>query len=98
MEIPTAAAVWRMSDNIAVAASDGGARFAVLELDADQPVVLEESAAAIWRALSEPGTASQIAARVAAEYGVATEQVAPTIADFLDSLCGQGLATTDLSL
>ncbi|GAA3672714.1 hypothetical protein GCM10023081_08810 [Arthrobacter ginkgonis] len=89
--------VWRKSENLAVAESEGGGRFAVLDLDLDgsQPVVLADSAAGIWRALAEPGTAAEVADRVAADYGMPASEIADQVGGFLESLRTQGLARTD---
>ena len=87
--------VWRKSENLAVVESDGGGRFAILDLGGSQPVVLTDSAAGIWRALEEPGTAAEVAERVAAGYGVPAAQITDQVGAFLGNLHAQGLARAD---
>jgi len=95
MNPPASSPVWRKSENLAVVESDNGGRFAVLDLGGSQPVVLTDSAAGIWRALDEPGTAAEVAARVAEDYGMPAADIADQVGGFLESLRAQGLARAD---
>jgi len=89
---------WRKSENLAVVESEGqpgGGRFAILDLDGSQPVVLTDSAAGIWRALDEPGTAAEVAERVAADYGMPAAEIVDQVGTFLHALRAQGLVRAD---
>lgn len=92
MSTPSCEPVWSKSANLAVVESEGGNRFAILELDGSQPVVLIDTAAAIWRALETPGSVKDVTDRVAAEYGIDRVEILGQIAGFLESLRAQGLA------
>ena len=75
---------------------DHGARVVVLDLSALQtarPLVMEGPAAAIWHALSEPRTAEQVTAAVAADFGLPATEVEADVVAFLDTLRERGLAT-----
>lgn len=89
--------IWSRSSLVAVV--DEGARVVVLDLgdlQTAQPLVLEGSAAAIWHALSEPGTAQQVAAAVARDFGLPATEVEPDVRDFLAVLRQRGLAISSL--
>lgn len=75
---------WRRSPEVAVV--DCGARVVVLPLAdpaAGRPMVLEGPAAAVWHALDEPGTSSEVAGRVAEAVGVPPAEVEADVAGFL---------------
>jgi hypothetical protein len=75
---------------------DHGARVVVLDLSALQtahPLVMEGPAAAIWHALSEPRTAEQVTAAVAADFGLPATEVEADVATFLATLQDRGLAS-----
>lgn len=82
---------WIKSSRLAVVASENGERFAILHLDATQPVVLTGTAAAIWSALDECNSLGAISARLSADYGIDIELVEPQIKIFLDQLSNQEL-------
>ena len=89
--------IWSRSTLVAVV--DEGARVVVLDLSDLQtarPLVLEGSAAAVWHALAEPGTARQVAAAVARDFGLPATEVEPDVQDFLASLRRRGLAVSSL--
>jgi hypothetical protein len=89
--------IWSRSTLVAVV--DEGARVVVLDLSdlhSARPLVLEGSAAAVWHALAEPGTARQVAAAVARDFGLPATEVEPDVRDFLASLRQRGLAVSSL--
>jgi hypothetical protein len=86
--------LWTRSTEVAVV--DHGARVVVLDLSALQtahPLVMEGPAAAIWHALSEPRTAQQVTAAVAADFGLPATEVEADVVAFLDTLRERGLAS-----
>ncbi|MBK9475381.1 MAG: PqqD family protein [Tetrasphaera sp.] len=61
-----------------------------------RPLVLADSAALIWIALTDcthPATASEVAEALAAEQGFAAVAVLGDVSAFLDELVDHGLAT-----
>jgi hypothetical protein len=89
--------IWSRSTLVAVV--DEGVRVVVLDLsdlERARPLVLEGSAAAVWHALAEPGTARQVAAAVARDFGLPATEVEPDVRDFLASLRRRGLAVSSL--
>lgn len=82
---------WIKSSRLAVVPSENGQRFAILNLDATQPVVLTGTAAAIWSALDECDSLGAISAKLSAEYGIDNELVEPQIKIFLNQLATQEL-------
>lgn len=56
-----------------------------------RPLVMEGPAAAIWHALAQPSTLAQVAARVAAGFGVPAAEVDTDVRAFLGELETLGL-------
>ena len=87
--------VWRRSPDVAVV--DHGERVVVLDLHDPQtasPLVMEGSAAAIWRAWAEPRTTDLVVAAVALDFGLPATEVAADVRSFLTTLRDRGLAAT----
>lgn len=85
--------IWTRSADAAVV--DHGARVVVLDLSTLQsatPLVMEGPAAAIWHALSQPRTAEQVSAAVAADFGLPATEVEADVIAFLAILRERGLA------
>jgi hypothetical protein len=83
---------WRRSPDLAVV--DHGERVVVLaqsEPATARPLVLEGPAVTIWRALDEPGTTSEVVARVAADSGFPAAEVRRDVEAFLERLDVIGL-------
>jgi hypothetical protein len=76
-----------------LAVVDGDERVVVLDLDrpADPPVVLVDSARAIWDAVPEARTVSEVVASVAGRYAEDVAVVAPSVRTFLADLVVRGL-------
>lgn len=61
-------------------------------LDLDKLYVLDEVGLAVWQALTSPLTVAELAARMAADFEVGTEEAEPDVTAFLDDLVSHGLA------
>ncbi|VDC24716.1 Coenzyme PQQ synthesis protein D [Arthrobacter ulcerisalmonis] len=83
--------VWQRGSLVALVESDDGARVALLQLDAEQPVVLEGSAAAIWSLINGRRTANDIVAELREQFAVEGDEVPAQLADFLTGLALQRL-------
>lgn len=84
-------AIWRHKDEIAVVSSDN--RAVVLDLDRLDllPVVLTDTAAAIWEAVDGERGAEAVVSRVADEFEVNAEEVRAQVLAFLDDLAARDL-------
>ncbi|PQZ87772.1 PqqD family protein [Arthrobacter sp. MYb227] len=85
---------WIKSPRLAVVASAEADRFAILHLDATQPIVLTGTGAAIWEALDQAETIRSISALLADAYEVDPAMIQPQIMDFLEQLATQSLIIT----
>lgn len=83
--------MWQRGSLVALVESNDGARVALLQLDAEQPVVLEGSAAAIWSLIDGNRTANDIVAELREQFAVEGEEVEVHVADFLTGLALQRL-------
>lgn len=91
MSEPYTESRWIKSSRLAVVPSENGERFAILHLDATQPVVLTGTAAAIWSALDECNSLDAISSKLSADYGIEKGLVEAQIKMFLDQLATQEL-------
>ena len=84
-------AIWRHKDEIAVVSSQG--RAVVLDLDRLDllPVVLTDTAAAIWEAVDGECGDEAVVSRVADEFGVDADEVRAQILAFLVDLAARDL-------
>jgi hypothetical protein len=77
---------------------DHGDRVVVLALAEPataRPLVMEGPAVAIWHALGEPGTLSEVAARVAADFGIPAAEVRRDVEAFVPLLVDRGLVVME---
>ncbi len=82
---------WIKSSHLAVVSTDEDSRFAILNLDAAQPVVLTGTGAAIWSAMDQCDSVSSLASKLSVDYDIEIENLVPQIRNFLDQLVVQGL-------
>lgn len=82
---------WIKSSRLAVVSSEAGDRFAILNLDATQPVVLTGTGAAIWSALDQHDSVTSLASKFSVDYDIDFEDLVPQIRRFLDQLEAQEL-------
>ncbi|MFT3873082.1 MAG: PqqD family protein [Nocardioides sp.] len=86
---------WRRAEELAAVESPN--RFAILDLThLDRPpVILADTAAAIWRHLVEPVSETDLTKMLAEEYAVTPAEVVPAVADFLARLGELGLVLAE---
>ncbi len=84
-------AIWRHKAEIAVVSSQG--RAVVLDLDRLDllPIVLTDTAAAIWQAVDGERGDEAVVSRVADEFEVDADEVRAQILAFLDDLAARDL-------
>lgn len=82
--------IWKRGVHVAEV-RESADRVALLQLDADQPVVLEGSAAAIWLLIDGVRTQSEILAQLVDTFGEADERIAMHVDNFLSQLAAQQL-------
>ncbi|WP_164205429.1 PqqD family protein [[Micrococcus luteus] ATCC 49442] len=82
---------WRHATDIAQVRTESANRVALLHLDANQPVVLEGTAAAIWDLIDGHRTEQEILAELEASFDDESGQMESQIADFLGHLQQQHL-------
>jgi hypothetical protein len=84
---------WRRTQDIAVV--DRGDRVVILNLDrlSSPPVVLEGSAARIWRLIDEAGSEASLVVEVARAFDVRPAEVRADVHEFLRHLHDLGLIT-----
>lgn len=83
---------YRIADHVAWVEGEVG-RIVLLDLtrlDA-APLVLADSAAAVWRCVAEPSTGGSVPSQVAAAYGLSAQEVADDVQSFLTDLTDRGL-------
>ncbi|QXQ09652.1 PqqD family protein [Paeniglutamicibacter sp. Y32M11] len=85
---------WIKSSRLAVVSSEEDSRFAILNLDASQPVVLTGSGAAIWSALDQYDSVPSMALKLSVDYDIEIEILIPQIRNFLEQLAAQRLIVT----
>lgn len=85
---------WTKSSRLAVVSSEEDGRFAILNLDATQPVVLTGTGAAIWSALDDCDSVTSLASKLSVDYDIEIENLIPQIRNFLEQLVAQGLIVT----
>lgn len=83
--------IYRHSTNVAQVRTESANRVALLHLDANQPVVLEGTAAAIWDLIDGQRTEQAILAELEARFEDANQQMESQVADFLEHLQKQHL-------
>lgn len=83
--------IYRHSTDVAQVRTESANRVAVLHLDANQPVVLEGTAAAIWELIDGQRTAEEILAELEASFEDESGQMESQIAGFLAHLQNQHL-------
>ena len=79
----------KKADDLAVVISEDFERVVVLENNADQPVLLTGTGAAIWHYLDEFSTVSEISQRLATEYSVSLSDVFMHVDSFISDLVSQ---------
>jgi pyrroloquinoline quinone biosynthesis protein D len=83
--------IYRHSTNVAQVRTESANRVALLHLDANQPVVLEGTAAAIWELIDGHRTEQEILAELEASFEDESGQMESQVADFLTHLQKQHL-------
>ncbi|MDQ0000061.1 pyrroloquinoline quinone biosynthesis peptide chaperone PqqD [Pseudarthrobacter sulfonivorans] len=83
--------IYRHSTNVAQVRTESANRVALLHLDANQPVVLEGTAAAIWELIDGQRTVQEILAELEARFDDESGQMVSQVADFLEHLQKQHL-------
>jgi hypothetical protein len=83
--------IWRHCSEVAEVRSDAGNRVALLHLDAEQPVVLEGTAATIWGLIDGQRTEQSILAELEADFQDPSGQMQAHMEQFLASLKGRRL-------
>lgn len=83
--------IYYHSKAVAQVRTESANRVALLHLDANQPVVLEGTAAAIWELIDGQRTAEEILAELEASFEDQSGQMASQVADFLTHLQKQQL-------
>ena len=83
--------VWTKGPLVAEVRAESGDRVALLHLDADQPVVLEGTAATIWMMIDGQRSEDQIVNEVEQDFPDAGPVVREHVIGFLRSLEGQSL-------
>lgn len=83
--------IWRHARDLGVVGAPDGSRFAVLDLNASQPVVLEGTAAAIWELIDGVRTEAGILQELGEAYGVDEDELRSAVGSFLSDLEGQRL-------
>jgi hypothetical protein len=80
-----------------LAVVEGEERVVILDLDrqADPPAVLVDSGRAIWAALSEARTVTDVVASVADRYGQDVGVVGPSVRSFLAEMLERGLLVVE---
>lgn len=86
---------WRRSTEVAHVESPG--RVAMIDLTHLEraPVILEDTAAAIWGHLESPMSEQSLIAMLAEEYDVDAAEVAPSVREFLAQLEGLGFVGSE---
>ncbi|MCQ6271113.1 PqqD family protein [Pseudarthrobacter sp. R1] len=83
--------IWRHSHDVAHVRTRGAGRVALLHLDANQPVVLEGTAATIWDLIDGRRTEQSILAELEASFEDQAGQMQSQVEHFLASLEAQRL-------
>lgn len=83
--------IYRHSTDVAQVRTESANRVALLHLDANQPVVLEGTAAAIWELIDGERTEQEILAELEARFEDESGQMYAQVADFLGHLQKQHL-------
>ena len=83
--------IWNHAGLVAEARTDGTNRVALLHLDANQPVVLEGTAAAIWDLIDGQRNEQDIVAELEATFEDPSGQMQSQVQGFLASLEAQRL-------
>lgn len=83
--------IWRHSPHVAQVRSESADRVALLHLDATQPVVLEGTAAAIWKLIDGQRNEDAILTELAAAFRDESGQMQVQLEGFLAQLQAQGL-------
>jgi pyrroloquinoline quinone biosynthesis protein D len=83
--------MYRHSSSVAQVRTESANRVAVLHLDANQPVVLEGPAAAIWELIDGERTEQGIMAELQASFEDESGQMHEQVVDFLNTLKKQQL-------
>ena len=83
--------IYRHSSNVAQVRTESANRVALLHLDANQPVVLEGPAAAIWELIDGQRTEQGILAELQATFEDESGQMESQVAAFLNTLKKQHL-------
>lgn len=83
--------IWRHSSLVAEVRTDSACRVALLHLDANQPVVLEGTAATIWNLIDGRRSQTEVIAELEAAFEDAAGQLATQVEAFLICLEGQRL-------
>ncbi|WP_255770732.1 PqqD family protein [Pseudarthrobacter sulfonivorans] len=82
---------WRRSADVAQVRTHSSNRVALLHLDANQPVVLEGTAATIWDLIDGRRDQSDVIAELEVTFEDATGQIHAQVEAFLASLAAQQL-------
>lgn len=83
--------LWSKSPRLAVVASVTTDRFAILHLDASQPVVLTGTGASIWEALDQADSVSTVSALLSDLYEVEPAIIRSQVYEFFGQLAAQSL-------
>lgn len=83
--------IWKHASRVAQVRTEPGDRVALLQLDAQQPVVLVGTAAAVWILIDGHRTQTAILAELGGIYNDVDGQMHAQLSSFFASLAGQNL-------
>lgn len=83
--------VWRRAPFVAEVRSEMGDTVAVLQLDSDQPRVLNGTAATIWTLMDGRRSESDIVSKLSEEFDDADGLISTHVEEFMASLSSEGL-------